>query len=200
MPLGLFALTVSAFAIGTTEFVIVGLIPEMAADLDVSIPTAGLLVSLYAFAIAIGAPIVTALTGGLPRRALAIGLMIVFTVGNLMAAFAPGYGMLLAGRIVTGVAHGAFFSIGTTVAMSLVDSPVLRDSYAGLILPAVASGFVCFFLRQYIRGIPRALDEAAFIDGASAWTVLWHVIVPLSKPALFSMGLFLFLSEWNSYI
>lgn len=76
----------------------------------------------------------------------------------------------------------------------------LLDSYAGLILPAVALGFVCLFLRQYIRGIPRAPDEAAFIDRASCGTVLWRVIVPLSKPALFSMGLFLFLSEWNSYI
>lgn len=76
----------------------------------------------------------------------------------------------------------------------------MLDSFAALILPAIASGFVCFFLRQYIRGIPRALDEAAFIDGASSWTVLWRVIVPIAKPAIFSMGLFLFLAEWNSYI
>ena len=121
MPLALFALAVSAFAIGTTEFVIVGLIPEMARDLSVSIPTAGLLVSLYALSITLGAPTVTALTGRLPRRQLAIGLMVIFTIGNLIAAFAPGYAVLLAGRIVTGIAHGVFFSIGATVATSLVD-------------------------------------------------------------------------------
>ncbi len=83
--------------------------------------------------------------------------------------------------------------------LNLAEANML-DSYAALILPAIASGFVCFFLRQYIRGIPRALDEAAFIDGASSWTVLWRVIVPIAKPAIFSMGLFLFLAEWNSYI
>jgi multidrug resistance protein len=121
MPLGLFALAVSAFAIGTTEFVIVGLIPEMARDLGVTIPSAGLLVSLYALSITLGAPTFTALTGRMARRPLAIGLMVIFTFGNLIAALAPGYEMLLIGRIVTGVAHGVFFSIGATVATSLVD-------------------------------------------------------------------------------
>ena len=76
----------------------------------------------------------------------------------------------------------------------------LLDSYAGLILPAIPSGFAAFFLRQYIRGIPRALDEAAYMDGAKAFQVLWRVIVPISKPAIFSMGLHLFISEWNNYI
>lgn len=121
MPLGLLALAVSAFAIGTTEFVIVGLIPEMARDLSVSVPTAGLLVSLYALSITLGAPTVTALTGRIPRRVLAIGLMGIFTLGNLIAALAPSYEVLLAGRIVTGVAHGVFFSIGATIATSLVE-------------------------------------------------------------------------------
>ncbi|MGI3165391.1 carbohydrate ABC transporter permease [Pseudooceanicola sp. 200-1SW] len=76
----------------------------------------------------------------------------------------------------------------------------LLDSYAGLILPAISSGFAAFFLRQYIKGIPRALDEAAYMDGANAFQVLWRVIVPISKPAIFSMGLHLFISEWNNYI
>lgn len=141
MPIGLFALAVSAFAIGTTEFVIVGLIPEMARDLSVSIPTAGLLVSLYALAITLGAPTVTALTGRLPRRSLAIALMTIFTIGNVIAAFAPGYGVLLAGRIITGVAHGVFFSIGATVATSLVDksraSQAVALMFAGLTVAMV---------------------------------------------------------------
>lgn len=76
----------------------------------------------------------------------------------------------------------------------------LLDTYAGLILPATASGFAAFFLRQYIRGIPRALDEAAYIDGATPLQVLWRAIVPVARPAILSMALFLFIGEWNSYI
>ncbi|MBE3640021.1 carbohydrate ABC transporter permease [Mangrovicoccus algicola] len=76
----------------------------------------------------------------------------------------------------------------------------LLDSYAGLILPALANGFAAFFLRQYIRGIPRALDEAAYMDGARPRQVLWRVIVPISRPAILSMGLYIFIGEWNNYI
>lgn len=154
MPIGLFALAVSAFAIGTTEFVIVGLIPEMARNLSVSIPTAGLLVSLYALAITLGAPTVTALTGKLPRRSLAIGLMAIFTIGNLIAAFAPGYAVLLAGRIVTGVAHGVFFSIGATVATSLVDKSKSAQAvslmFAGLTVAMVVGVPFGSFVGQHL--------------------------------------------------
>ncbi|QDY70672.1 carbohydrate ABC transporter permease [Qingshengfaniella alkalisoli] len=76
----------------------------------------------------------------------------------------------------------------------------LLDSYAGLILPAISNGFAAFFLRQYIRGIPKALDEAAYMDGATPLQVLWRVIVPVARPAIFSMGLYIFISEWNNYI
>jgi DHA1 family inner membrane transport protein len=120
MPLALLALTISAYAIGTTEFVIVGLLPVIAADLGVSLPSAGLLVSLYALGVAIGAPVLTALTGKVPRKILLLSLMVLFTAGNLLAWQAPGYGSLVAARIVTGLAHGVFFSIGTTIATSLV--------------------------------------------------------------------------------
>ena len=120
MPLALLALTISAYAIGTTEFVIVGLLPVLAADLGVSLPSAGFLVSLYALGVAIGAPVLTALTGRLPRKQLLLALMVVFTAGNLLAWQAPGYGSLVAARILTGLAHGVFFSIGTTIATSLV--------------------------------------------------------------------------------
>ena len=91
MPLALLALTISAFAIGTTEFVIVGLIPTIAQQLGVSVPSAGLLVSIYAIGVAIGAPVLTALTGRVPRKALLIGLMVLFTLGNLMAWQSPNY-------------------------------------------------------------------------------------------------------------
>lgn len=120
MPIALLALTLSAFAIGTTEFVIVGLLPTIAADLGVSLPSAGLLVSLYALGVAIGAPLLTALTGKVPRKALLLGLMVLFTAGNLLAWQAPSYESLIIARIVTGLAHGVFFSIGSTIATSLV--------------------------------------------------------------------------------
>lgn len=120
MPIALLALTISAFAIGTTEFVIVGLLPTMAADLGVSLTSAGLLVSLYALGVAIGAPVLTALTGKLPRKTLLLALMALFTVGNLVAWQAPSYEALVLARILTGLAHGVFFSIGSTIATGLV--------------------------------------------------------------------------------
>ena len=120
MPLALLALTISAFAIGTTEFVIVGLIPTIAQQLGVSVPSAGLLVSIYAIGVAIGAPVLTALTGRVPRKALLIGLMVLFTLGNLMAWQSPNYNTLVMARLLTGLAHGVFFSIGATIATSLV--------------------------------------------------------------------------------
>jgi predicted MFS family arabinose efflux permease len=120
MPLALWALTLSAFAIGTTEFVIVGLIPTIAASLNVSVPSAGLLVSLYALGVAVGAPVLTALTGRVPRKQLLLGLMVLFTIGNLVAWMAPGYAALMAARVLTGLAHGVFFSIGSTIATGLV--------------------------------------------------------------------------------
>lgn len=120
MPIALLALTLSAFAIGTTEFVIVGLLPTIATDLGVDLPSAGLLVSLYALGVAVGAPLLTALTGRVPRKLLLLGLMVLFTVGNLLAWQAPGHESLIVARIVTGLAHGVFFSIGSTIATSLV--------------------------------------------------------------------------------
>ena len=120
MPIALFALMLSAFAIGTTEFVIVGLIPTVAQDLNVSLPSAGLLVSLYALGVAIGAPILTALTARVPRKNLLLGLMLLFTIGNLVAWQSPNYTTLIVARILTGLAHGVFFSIGSTIATSLV--------------------------------------------------------------------------------
>ena len=120
MPLALFALTLSAFAIGTTEFVIVGLLPTIASQLQVTLPSAGLLVSLYALGVAIGAPLLTAMTGKLPRKWLLVGLMALFTLGNLLAWQAPDYGTLILARVLTGLAHGVFFSIGSTIATSLV--------------------------------------------------------------------------------
>ncbi len=120
MPLALFALTIAAYAIGTTEFVIVGLLPTVANDLHITLPLAGLIVSVYALGVTFGAPILTALTGGINRKPLLLGLMGLFIVGNTAAALSPSYGMLLVARVISAFAHGVFFSVGATIAADLV--------------------------------------------------------------------------------
>lgn len=120
MPLALFALTVAAYAIGTTEFVIVGLLPTVANDLNIDLPLAGLIVSVYALGVTFGAPILTALTGRLDRKLLLLGLMALFILGNAMAALSPGYAPLLVARVLSAFAHGVFFSVGSTIAADLV--------------------------------------------------------------------------------
>ncbi|QFT99881.1 Inner membrane transport protein YdhP (plasmid) [Roseovarius sp. THAF8] len=141
MPLALWALTISAFAVGTTEFVIVGLIPTIAADLGVSLPSAGLLVSLYALGVTIGAPVLTALAGKLPRKTLLLALLTLFIAGNAFAAVAPGYGSLIAARFVTGLAHGVFFAIASTIATDLVErekeSSAIATVFLGLTVALV---------------------------------------------------------------
>ncbi|MET3115628.1 DHA1 family inner membrane transport protein [Pedobacter sp. CG_S7] len=120
MPAALWALTISAFGIGTTEFVIVGLLPTVAQDLQISIPSAGLLVSFYAIGVAIGAPIITALTNKIHRKPLLIYLMLLFIGGNVLAGIAPGFISLVFARVITGFAHGVFFSVGATIATAIV--------------------------------------------------------------------------------
>ncbi|MFD8258603.1 MFS transporter [Streptomyces griseoluteus] len=120
MPLALLALAVGAFGIGTTEFVMMGLLPDVADDLHISIPTAGHLVSAYALGVVIGAPLLAAVTARMSRRTVLIGLMAVFVVGNALSAFAPGYESLLAARFLSGLPHGAFFGVGAVVATGMV--------------------------------------------------------------------------------
>lgn len=120
MPLALLVLALSAFAIGTTEFVIMGLLPDVSRSLAVSIPTAGWLISGYALGVAIGAPIMAVATASLPRKRALLILMAIFIVGNLLCAVAVNYGFLMAARVVTALCHGAFFGIGSVVAASLV--------------------------------------------------------------------------------
>ena len=120
MPVALFALMIGAFAIGTTEFVIVGLVPTIAQNLAISVPSAGLLVSLYALSVAISAPLLTAMTARWQRRNVLLFLMAIFVVGNFLAWQATNFSTLIGARIVTGLAHGVFFSIGSTIATQLV--------------------------------------------------------------------------------
>jgi MFS transporter, DHA1 family, inner membrane transport protein len=120
MPLPLIALAIASFGIGTTEFVVMGLLPGMAADLCVSIPDAGLVVTAYAAGVVIGAPIMAIATNGFPRKASLLGLMGIFIAGNVLCALAPGYAMLIAARVVTAFCHGAFFGIAAVVASEVV--------------------------------------------------------------------------------
>lgn len=153
LPGALWALTISAFGIGTTEFVIVGLLPTVATDMNISIPSAGLLVSLYAVGVAIGAPVLTALTAKLPRKLLLISLMGLFIAGNGLASIAPGYFTLVLARIVTGFAHGVFFSIGATIAAALVPvekrASAIAIMFAGLTVAIVTGVPLGTFIGQH---------------------------------------------------
>ncbi|GGZ39410.1 MFS transporter [Streptomyces inusitatus] len=120
MPIALLALSLSAFAIGTTEFVIMGLLPNVADDLGVSITSAGLLVTGYALGVVVGAPTLTALLGRLPRKRTLLILSSIFLAGNLLCALSPNYGILMGARFITACAHGAFFGIASVVAADLV--------------------------------------------------------------------------------
>jgi MFS transporter, DHA1 family, inner membrane transport protein len=119
ITLPLAALAVGAFGIGTTEFVIMGLLPDVARDLNVTIPSAGLIVTGYAAGVVVGAPLLAILTARLPRKGALVGLMALFAFGNLLCALAPSYGLLMAARVLTAFAHAAFFGIGAVVAADL---------------------------------------------------------------------------------
>lgn len=138
---GLWALAVTAFAIGVAEFIVVGVLPAIAADLDVSLARAGGLVGLYALALAIGTPLVVLGLASLPRKPVLLALVAVFLAGNLLSALSTSYAVLLAGRIVTAVAHGSFFAIGATFAARLAPegqaSRTIALMFAGLTLAMV---------------------------------------------------------------
>ncbi|TYL73229.1 MFS transporter [Bradyrhizobium cytisi] len=120
MPPAVLALTAGAFGIGTTEFIIMGLLLQVAADMHVSVPVAGLLISGYALGVFVGAPVLTLATRRLPRKTVLLALMAIFTLGNAACALAPNYGLLMAARVLTSLAHGTFFGVGSVVATSLV--------------------------------------------------------------------------------
>ncbi len=120
MPVGLIALALGGFGIGLTEFVIAGLLPEVARDFNVNEAAAGWLISGYALAVVVGALGLTAAVTRLPRKQVLIGLMVLFVIGNAISAVAPTYGVMLTGRIIAALCHGAFFGIGSVVAASMV--------------------------------------------------------------------------------
>lgn len=194
IPLALLALTLGAYAIGTTEFVIVGLIPTIAADLGVSLPSSGLLVSLYALGVAVGAPVLTALTGRVPRKTLLVALMVLFTLGNVIAWMAPGYGSLIVARVLTGLAHGVFFSIGSIIATSVVPkekaASAIAIMFTGLTVALVTGVPLGTFIGQHLGWRATFLAVAALGVIALIGSVLF---VPRnlqrSEPATFGQQL-----------
>jgi DHA1 family inner membrane transport protein len=176
VPIAVYALTISAFAIGTTEFVIMGLLPIVASDLHVSIPAAGMLVTGYALGVVVGAPILTIVTSRMPRRPLLIGLMGLFILGNLIAAVAPSYAVLMVARAVASFTHGAFFGVGSVVAAGLVSA----DKRAR----AIAMMFTGLALAN-ILGVPAgtAIGQA-FGWRATFWAVT--ILGVISAVALYS--------------
>lgn len=178
MPLALFALTVAAYAIGTTEFVIVGLLPTVASDLHITLPLAGLIVSVYALGVTFGAPVLTALTGKLGRKPLLTGLMALFIAGNAIAALSPSYEMLLVGRVLSAFAHGVFFSVGATIAADLV-APDRRAS-------AIAMMFMGLTV-AIVTGVPLG----TFIGQTFGWRATFWAVAGLGLIAFAAIALLL---------
>lgn len=150
----LFALAFGAFGIGVTEFSPMGMLPEIAQGVDVSIPAAGLLVSAYALGVMVGAPLMTLLLSRYGKRHALIGLVAIFTVGNLLSAMAPGYWTLLAARVVTSLNHGAFFGLGAVVAAGVVaperQASAVATMFMGLTLANVAGVPIATWVAQTI--------------------------------------------------
>lgn len=175
MPLALLALAIGAFGIGTTEFVIMGLLPDVAADFQVSIPTAGFLVTGYALGVVLGAPLMTVLGTRVTRKRMLMLLMGLFIVGNVVSALAPTFGVMLAGRVIASLAHGAFFGIGSVVAADLV----APEKKAG----AIAMMFTGLTVANVV-GVPLG----TFIGQNLGWRVTFFVVAGLGVLGLLGVA------------
>ncbi|MFF1871620.1 MFS transporter [Kitasatospora herbaricolor] len=184
MPLALVALAITAFAIGTTEFAAMGLLPQVADDLQVSIPQAGWLISAYAIGVVIGAPLLTAAAARLPRKAVLVGLAALFTVGNLLCALAPNFWLLAAARLITGLPHGAFFGAGAVAAAELA-APHLRARavavmFSGLTLANVVGVPAATLLGQQLGW--RATMLVVVAIGAAGTLAIARLVPHLPAP------------------
>ncbi len=179
----LLALAVGGFGIGTGEFVTLGLLPNMAGDLSVSIPTAGHLISAYALGVVVGAPLLTVLTVHLPRKPVLIGLMLFFALGNLASAFAPSFDLVLLARFASGLPHGAFFGASSVVAGGLVEprrrSAAMSVVFAGLTVANIVGVPLTTLLGQHtswrlvfglvaVIGLLAAAGIALVVPGAGS--------------------------------
>ncbi|MGJ7509986.1 MFS transporter [Variovorax sp. GT1P44] len=182
MPIALLALTAGAFGIGTTEFVIMGLLLQVSTDLHVSIAAAGLLISGYALGVAVGAPVLTIATRRIPRKTVLLALMAIFTLGNIACALAANYEMLMAARVVTSLAHGTFFGVGSVVATGLVP-PERRASAIAVMFTGLTAATLLGVPAGAWLGLHygwRATFWAVALIGVVAFTVL-AVFVPRGK-------------------
>ncbi len=159
------ALAVGGFAIGTTEFVTMGVLPDIADGVGVDIPAAGHVISSYALGVVVGAPVIAALGARLPRRALLVGLMTAFLLGNVLSALAPGYHTLLVARFLSGLPHGAYFGVASLVAASLV-APHLRGRAVSSVLLGLSAAM--------LTGVPAATWLGQQFGWRSAY---WAVVV-----------------------
>ncbi|BFP55685.1 MFS transporter [Streptomyces sp. CMC78] len=175
MPLALLALAVSAFGIGTTEFVMMGLLPNVADDLDTSVPTAGYLVSAYAIGVVLGAPLLAGLGSRAPRKKMLLLLMALFTVGNLASALAPDFGWLLAGRFLAGLPHGAFFGVGAVVATRLVAESRQARAVATMFLGLTVANIV---------GVPAA----TLLGQHLGWRATFLVVAAIGLTAMAALA------------
>jgi len=191
MPLSLLALAAGAFGIGTTEFIIMGLLIQVSTDLHISIPTAGTLISCYAIGVAIGAPVLTLATRAWPRKRLLLALMLIFIAGNSAAALAPSYGWLMAARVLTSLTHGTFFGVGAVVATGLV-APDKRASaislmFSGLTLATLLGVPAGAWIGQQAGW--RAAFGAVALVGVAAYAVLARYVPrDLERPASSPIG------------
>ncbi|MEE3500173.1 MFS transporter [Acidiphilium acidophilum] len=178
MPLPLIALIVASFAIGTSEFVIVGLVPELARDFAVSVPQAGYLVTAYALGVTFGSPFVAVLVGRWQRRTALISLMGVFVLGNALCALAPGYWTMMAARIITALSHGAFFGIGSVVAADLVP----REKRAR----AVALVFLGLTMAN-VLGVPAG----TILGQAAGWRATFWAVMAIGLVSMAAIAVLL---------
>jgi DHA1 family inner membrane transport protein len=184
MPVALLALTAGAFGIGTTEFVIMGLLLQVSADLHVSIAAAGLLISGYALGVAVGAPLLTIATRRVPRKTVLLALMAIFTLGNIACALAPNYEMLMAARVITSLAHGTFFGVGSVVATGLV-APEKRASAIAVMFTGLTAATMLGVPAGAWLGLHfgwRSTFWAVALIGVFAFAVL-AVFVPRDRAA-----------------
>ncbi|MEV6731304.1 MULTISPECIES: MFS transporter [unclassified Streptomyces] len=175
MPLALLALAIGAFGIGTTEFVIMGLLPEVAAGYGVSIPTAGFLVTGYALGVVLGAPLMTVLGTRIPRKRMLMLLMGLFIAGNVLSALAPAFGVMLAGRIVASLAHGAFFGIGSVVA-------------AGLVAPEKKAGAIAMMFTGLTVANVVGVPLGTLVGQTLGWRVTFLIVAALGVLGLLGIA------------
>ncbi|MFE1957975.1 MFS transporter [Streptomyces sp. NPDC059479] len=171
MPLALLALSIGAFGIGTTEFVIMGLLPEVAGEYGVSIPTAGLLVTGYALGVVLGAPLMTVLGTRISRKRMLMLLMGLFVAGNVLSALAPTFALMLTGRVVASLAHGAFFGIGSVVA-------------AGLVAPERKAGAIAMMFTGLTVANVVGVPLGTFIGQNAGWRATFLVVAGLGVVGL----------------